>query len=452
VKVGASCFPDQATTRYFMGGYSEFVDVQTGKYEPRAEGLHTSCLIGLRVAYGLTYNSSLYMPGRFLQGDMAVESGLNEKATPPSDTSRLQMGSAFRSNHLPHPASTGRDDWPTYRCNGLRTSRTSTHVPSELGELWATAVGGTPSPPTIADGRVFVALPEEHKVVALDAVSGKVLWSFTAGGRVRIPPTYHNGACLFGSADGHVYNLDASSGKLVWRFRAARTPRCIVVRGRVESAWPVDEGVLVHDGLAYFTAGRHCQVDGGSDVYAVDCVSGALAWHQQMTAGGTVLMLICDGKSLSMRNYRTRFALKAEGPRPPAPSFHEAAYARNKLSIAHILDRPAAMTIHPRGLVKTGNTVFALGCMPPNSGETPKIIWGPSRLTTVIVNRPDKHPLDGTNVASTTFKLWSFSELDGTKLSEIELDARPVFDGMAAAGGRLYVSGEDGKLRCFAGQ
>ena len=39
--------------------------------------------------------------------------------------------------------------------------------------------------------------------------------------------------------------------------------------------------------------------------------------------------------------------------------------------------------------------------------------------------------------------------VDGTKLSELKLDAPPVFDGMAAAGGKLYLSCLDGKLRCF---
>jgi hypothetical protein len=41
------------------------------------------------------------------------------------------------------------------------------------------------------------------------------------------------------------------------------------------------------------------------------------------------------------------------------------------------------------------------------------------------------------------------SAADGQKLSEIELPATPVFDGMIAAGGRLFVSLEDGSLACL---
>jgi hypothetical protein len=39
---------------------------------------------------------------------------------------------------------------------------------------------------------------------------------------------------------------------------------------------------------------------------------------------------------------------------------------------------------------------------------------------------------------------------DGEKLSEIKLTGSPVFDGMIAANGRLYLAMRDGRLLCFA--
>jgi len=45
--------------------------------------------------------------------------------------------------------------------------------------------------------------------------------------------------------------------------------------------------------------------------------------------------------------------------------------------------------------------------------------------------------------------LWAVSAADGTKLAEVKLDALPVFDGMASAGGRLYLSLRDGQLICM---
>jgi len=43
------------------------------------------------------------------------------------------------------------------------------------------------------------------------------------------------------------------------------------------------------------------------------------------------------------------------------------------------------------------------------------------------------------------------SVVDGKKLAEYELESQPVFDGMAAANGRLYLATKDGRILCFAG-
>jgi hypothetical protein len=45
--------------------------------------------------------------------------------------------------------------------------------------------------------------------------------------------------------------------------------------------------------------------------------------------------------------------------------------------------------------------------------------------------------------------LVAISASDGTELARCQLDSTPVFDGMAAANGRLYVSMENGNLLCL---
>jgi hypothetical protein len=45
--------------------------------------------------------------------------------------------------------------------------------------------------------------------------------------------------------------------------------------------------------------------------------------------------------------------------------------------------------------------------------------------------------------------LLAVSASDGTVAAQHRLDASPVFDGMAAAGGRLYISLENGQLVCM---
>ena len=47
--------------------------------------------------------------------------------------------------------------------------------------------------------------------------------------------------------------------------------------------------------------------------------------------------------------------------------------------------------------------------------------------------------------------LWAVSADSGQKRSELALDTIPVFDGMAAAEGRLYLSCVDGRVICLDG-
>jgi len=48
-------------------------------------------------------------------------------------------------------------------------------------------------------------------------------------------------------------------------------------------------------------------------------------------------------------------------------------------------------------------------------------------------------------------RLLAISAADGKLLAEYPLDAPPVLDGLAVAGGRLLISSIDGKILCYAG-
>jgi len=48
--------------------------------------------------------------------------------------------------------------------------------------------------------------------------------------------------------------------------------------------------------------------------------------------------------------------------------------------------------------------------------------------------------------------LWVVSAADGQKLAEYKLDSVPVFDGMIAANGQLYLATKDGQVLCMAGK
>ena len=45
--------------------------------------------------------------------------------------------------------------------------------------------------------------------------------------------------------------------------------------------------------------------------------------------------------------------------------------------------------------------------------------------------------------------MWAVSKDAGTRVAETELPSSPVFDGMAAAEGRLFLSLKDGSVICL---
>ena len=48
--------------------------------------------------------------------------------------------------------------------------------------------------------------------------------------------------------------------------------------------------------------------------------------------------------------------------------------------------------------------------------------------------------------------LWVVSLEDGSRLASVELEAPPIFDGMIAAGSKLFLSLINGQVVCYAGQ
>jgi len=87
-------------------------------------------------------------------------------------------------------------------------------------------------------------------------------------------------------------------------------------------------------------------------------------------------------------------------------------------------------------------------------------VWAPVRVramvladeTLFVAGPPDvldpKDPL-GAFEGRKGALLWAVSASDGKKLAEYKLDSPPIFDGMIAAGGRLYISTINGRLICM---
>jgi outer membrane protein assembly factor BamB len=81
---------------------------------------------------------------------------------------------------------------------------------------WTAHVGASETSPLLIGDRLFVG-GWDGTVYALDARSGRRLWTFRTGGAVKGGLAAAGGRVYAGSYDGHVYGLDAATGRLIWR-------------------------------------------------------------------------------------------------------------------------------------------------------------------------------------------------------------------------------------------
>jgi len=137
---------------------------------------------------------------------------------------------------------------------------------AQLGEM-----GSFETSPIVHDGQMYVTTA--HKVLALDAATCAVRWSYNY---VPVDPEHlpgnrgvalYAGRVLRGTTDGHLIALDAASGQLLWDARVA-------------------DGALGYEitGAPVAFDGKVFTGDAGADtgirgrIYAFDVRTGALVW------------------------------------------------------------------------------------------------------------------------------------------------------------------------------
>ena len=281
------CYPCKATERYVITNNrgAEFVSLTSDSHVEN-DWLRGSCGYGIVPANGLLYappNPCFCYPGAKITGFNALAPKQRTNGTQGSGTvGQLTKGPAYGKVDNRKSAIDNPTDWPTYRHDAARSGAASTSVSTDFATRWTVDVGGRITPPVVCGGRVYVASKDAHTLSAMAADDGRALWRFTAGGRVDSPPSVFNGLVLFGCADGRVYCVRANDGALVWRFQAAPSTRRIVAFGQLESPWRVHGNVLIHGGLAYFTAGRSSFLDGGLLVFALKPATGEVVYQTKI--------------------------------------------------------------------------------------------------------------------------------------------------------------------------
>ena len=513
------CYRNFITERFFINsktGGPDCMDFRTDAEYPAAF-TRATCSVGPLPCNGLIYcgpwSCQCHIPTG-LNNFNAFHT--NEDSLPTRGqvvkverSARLEKGVAYGK-----AAKAGKAPWPTYRQDARRYAGTNQPVPAKgLKALWQASLGQALSAPTIADGKVFVAETETYTLRALDAGSGKTLWSYLAGGRIDSPPTYHEGFVLFGSRDGWVHCLRASDGALSWRWRDL-PERLLCAFGRLESAWPVHGSVLVQNGTAYFCAGRSSYLDGGIFVYGLDPVTGNLRYQRRLYGpygedgfprfveegsrsetevilgnvadvmsgeAGTVYLrqqafqpdltdaapgkhlLASSGMLESRRNHREYKLVKENFNHRKMWTTLKTPYPTGDIIVSDGTDYYSVFghPVHrgkswnPRGgyallaKTRTGDgwtdkwqaTIPMTGKAMVLAGETVFVAGAP------LVFRPDD--LGGTYAGRRGAILHAVSAVDGTTLAEYTLDKLPVWDGIAAAYGRVFIVNQDGTVDCW---
>lgn len=505
------CYPPTATERFFIYGQLSFTDWETRKHEanPLTRGSCGAWSEGVLPANGLVYifpkscncfsmlsglgalapaDGSLPAPSRELEkgpafgtsapsrpGDWTHYRGDEHRSGSSPDPVPAEAAVRWAAEiPLPAPGTLLQDEWRGY--------------PFSAGPL---------TPPVVAEGLVVVAQPHAHRVIALDEATGKVRWSFIANGRVDSTPTVAEGLCLFGTRAGWVYALRASDGGLAWRLRAAPAERRIVHFGQVESPWPAPGSVLVSGGTAYFGAGIHPLADGGTRAFAVDARTGALRWEKILTGMGydekgwhgragleqdAFDLMVRDGGKIALSRWvfdpqsgvheylwqNAYYRVGADG----------AYMQRGTWSYGYPMNRPR---MRRPLLVARGNAVFGANRVRESGdlklfrrdfkpGEPFNVVWEeqandtasrvgayfPANRIAEKVTWASPYPGwiealalagDGLFVFADR-KLRIYSATDGSLIRTADLE-RPVWDGFAAAHGRLYVSTLEGRVLCL---
>jgi len=495
------CYRNKATDRYILASRrgTEFVSL-TGEKHTVHNWLRSVCHMGMMPANGLQYTAPhpcrCYI-NENLPGFNAIASTAASNPQPPKPKAPLEKGPAFGQIASGKSTPAGAADWPTYRRDAIRSGSAACKLPDKLKALWSVKAGDKLSAPIIAAGKLFVAAVDDYHVLALDEKDGSKVWETAAGGRIDSPPTYYKGSVLFGCADGYVYCLQADSGKLRWRFRAAPESRLIGAFSRLESAWPVNGSVLVHKGVAYFAAGRSSYLDGGIYVYALNPTTGAQLHRTKLSGPETDFsntkahftygkgpgtksdIMQADENGIYLRDKAFDLALKPLAPARienrvrPLGGFLDDTYFRRAMWYYGTMANYGQLIAHNAEKMYIVRMFHNRKLLDPKNFFTPgkdgyRIIatsegWQkdiPVRVRAMVAAGPqlvlagppdvvgDKDPL-GAFEGRKGAVIRTLATEDGKQLAEYKLDSPPVFNGMAAAGGRLYVVTVDGKVQCF---
>ncbi|MBY0524110.1 MAG: PQQ-binding-like beta-propeller repeat protein [Gemmataceae bacterium] len=392
-------------------------------------------------------------------------------------------------------------DWPMFGSDAGRSGYTADELSATLFPQWTYHATHAPMPawprsdrqpfdrafqPVIAGGTLYFGSSADGKVYALDAATGKERWSFYTGGPVRFAPAVSKERVFVASDDGFLYCLAAADGKVLWQKRGGPDGRMILGNDRMISAWPARGGAALVGDVVYFAAG--VWPSDGIYLHALDAATGKLLWVNDKS--GAIHMAQPHGGANANSGVSAQGYLVAAGDQLLVPTGRAvpAAFGRadGKFQYFHLqLNGQKGGTT----TVAVGKHFFNGGMLFDNATGATLDPIGPgavaafadgvvrSTATEVIVSKwvpKEKKDRKGDVIKYVGLdKLWSAKANGGTSVIvagkrivaggpkqvnvvdmatqkvawSADVDGAP--HGLAAAGGRLYVSTDQGVIHCF---
>jgi hypothetical protein len=208
-------------------------------------------------------------------------------------------------------SSTVGGDWPMLGHDAARSGSTADEIRPPFERKWYRLFPeeGIQSgvQPIIENGRVFLGTLRGI-VHAMDAATGKDLWTFKADSPILHTGAAADGRVFFASAWGHVYGLDAGNGARLWaRKRPGGFWNAPAVHGKTlyigsrdgcltalqtdtgKVLWSTDLGAPILNSPAV-DARRNRVYVGSEDlkVFALDAVTGVTVWASPPLPGATL--------------------------------------------------------------------------------------------------------------------------------------------------------------------
>ena len=404
---------------------------------------------------------------------------------------------------LIQPGAADESNWPTAGGDASRGNSTLHDLETPLSLRWTYRAPHSPMPawpasdrqvfdrafqPVVVGSVLAFGSSADGKITALDAATGRELWSAFTDGPVRFAPAAWKDRLFVTSDDGHLYCLKTATGEVLWKKRGGPDNRTVLGNDRLISAWPARGGPAVADDVVYFAAG--IWPSDGIFLYALEAATGKVLWcnsqsgsmvmpqphptanaESGVSAQGSLvvagdLLLVPTGRAVPAAFHRSDgmfqyFRLQENGQKGGAAAlslgslFFNGGFAFDTASGAMSETvGPGALAAFAGGIVRsTEKELIASAIIPKEKvdrkGERVKFtglekLWsiggvpgGMSVISagkSVVTGGPGRIAV----VDTASQKVISAFDVDGSPLA------------LAAAGGRLYVGTDKGLLYCFA--